>query len=245
MTTPQGPGTGPYASPVEYVKPAPPMAQPGAWPAPPPVQQIHCRFCGATPGRVATVHAHRGMVFVMQFRTLKGPYCRDCGIATVRDMSSQTLWQGWWGPASFFITPVILLINVVRRIQFGRMPSPTPYPGGPAPMSVGRPLFLRFGIVGVLVPLLVVLAVVASANDPATSTNEPSTTVPLPAPALVGRCVTIDEANDEIKGNIVGCSTAHQGRIVAEVGTEKDCPDETEWYFDKTNGLGVICVAKD
>jgi hypothetical protein len=184
------------------------------------------------------------MVLMMQFRTLSGPFCRDCGIATVRRMSAETLWQGWWGLASFFITPFILLINLVRRIQFGRMPEPVRLIGAPVPMPVGRPLYLRWAIVGALVPLVAVAVVVGSAASGA-STNEPSTTVPLPAPSLAGRCMTIDESGGEITGKLVSCDLPHQGRVLAEVGSERDCPDATEWLFDKSSGLGVICVAKD
>lgn len=239
MTTPQGPGSGSYASPIEYVKPAPPMAQPGSWPTPPPVQQIHCRFCGSTPGKVATVHAHRGMVFVMQFRTLKGPFCRDCGIATVRRMSAETLLQGWWGIASFFITPIILLINVVRRIQFGQMPAPAVFPGGPGPMPVGRPVFLRFAIVGALVPVVLFFGLVVAAVAAPDTTNNPGPTTP--APKLVGLCMAVDKDNN---GRIVTCNLPHEGRIIAEADDDKGCPEQTDWYFDKSKG-GVMCVQKD
>ena len=235
MTTPQGPGSGPYASPIEYVNQAPPTAQPGAWPTPP-VREIHCRFCGATPGRIATVHAHRGMVLMMQFRTLQGPFCRDCGIATVRSMSADTLWQGWWGIASLFITPFILLINLVRRIQFGSMAAPMRLVGATPPMPAGRPLFLRWQIIGALVPLVVAGIVVASAAEAA----KPKP--PTPAPTLVGLCMDVD-SNDI--GRIVTCSLPHKGRIIAEADTGDDCPSTTDWYFDKTSGSGVICVQED
>jgi hypothetical protein len=184
------------------------------------------------------------MVLLMQFRRLSGPYCRDCGIATVRQMSGETLWQGWWGPASFFITPFTLLINLVRRIQFGRMQEPMRHFGASTPMPVGRPLYRRWAMVGVLVPLLAVVAVV-SAPGSGGSSNKPSTTVPPAAPVLVGRCMTIEESNGEISGALVGCGATHQGRIVAEVDSDADCPNDTEWFFEKTTGSDVICVAKD
>jgi hypothetical protein len=125
-----------------------------------------CRFCGATPTAGGTVHGHRGMIFLMQFRTLKGPYCRDCGIATVRDMSAATLWQGWWGVASVFITPIVLLINLVQRIRFDGLAEPVRAYGSPPPIDKGKPLYQRPAIVGVLVPLfLVVLIGISVIND--------------------------------------------------------------------------------
>ncbi|MFI1280197.1 hypothetical protein ACH4U5_05440 [Streptomyces sp. NPDC020858] len=48
----------------------------------------------------------------MRFLSLRGPLCRDRGLATYRRLSSDTLWQGWWSPLSFFITPVTLLMNL-------------------------------------------------------------------------------------------------------------------------------------
>lgn len=101
------------------------------------------------------------MIVVFQLRTLKGPFCRDCGIAAIRTMSAQTLWQGWWGLASLAITLIVLLINLVHRIRFDRVSSPPRASGEPLPNDPGRPLFLRPAILGLLVPLALVCAIAA------------------------------------------------------------------------------------
>ena len=46
-------------------------------------------------------------------------------------------------------------------------------------------------------------------------------------------------------GKIVTCTLPHEGRIIAEAVTDQGCPEETDWYFDKSSGKGVICVKKD
>jgi hypothetical protein len=127
---------------------------------------VQCRFCGAVPALAATAHGHRGLVLVMQFRSLPGPFCRDCGIAAVRTVSAQTLWQGWWGIASMVVTPVVLLLNLVLRIRLDRLPSPVRPYGSPPPIPAGRPLFQRFAAIGFLVPIVIVAFIAVSVlND--------------------------------------------------------------------------------
>ena len=147
----------PDQPPALYVVPSPPAAPPG--PA--------CRACGARPAIAATARAHRGLVIVMQFRSIEGPFCRDCGISVVRRLSEQTLWQGWWSPVSLFVAPVVLGLNLVLRIRFDRLPAPVRAAGAALPMDPGRPLFLRPAILGILVPIALVVAVAIAVVDAA------------------------------------------------------------------------------
>jgi hypothetical protein len=101
------------------------------------------------------------MIVVMQFRSLKGPYCQDCGIATLRNMSGKTMWQGWWGFGSLIAAPVTLLINVVHRIRFAGMVAPVRKPGSKPPIDKGKPLYLRPVILGLAVPLFVAVILIA------------------------------------------------------------------------------------
>jgi hypothetical protein len=96
------------------------------------------------------------MILVMQFRSLEGPFCRDCGVAAFRQMQADTMWQGWWGAASFFITPVVLLINVFLRNRVTALAPPQPNPWGSSrrPLSPGRPLLLRPGGLIGLIPMV-------------------------------------------------------------------------------------------
>lgn len=131
----------------------PPMGQPG-WPQP---NGLACRFCGGFPAVDVSVRAHRGMIWLMTFRELKGPFCRTCGTAAVRDLSGQTLVQGWWGMFSSVITPITLLINLVSYNKIKALPEPE-YRQAP-PMDPGKPLMQRPHAAGFLVPAVAFLAI--------------------------------------------------------------------------------------
>jgi len=121
-----------------------------------------CRHCGASPSLKAKVRGHRGLIVLMQFRSLDGPFCRDCGIAAVRSMSAQTLWLGWWSGLSLLVAPIVLIMNMVQRIRFNGLEPPLRAYGSRSPLDAGRPLYQRFAIVGLLVPLLVSTLFVAA-----------------------------------------------------------------------------------
>jgi hypothetical protein len=136
---------------------APPIG-PGAGPS--------CRFCGSIPAVMATVRGHQGFLIMMRFLKLEGPFCRSCGIATHRDMTAKSLWQGWWGIGSAIINPITMLINLPQRAKFNRLPEPVP--GAPGqPMNPGKPLFRRAAILGLLIPVAIIgLIVFAAQRDP-------------------------------------------------------------------------------
>lgn len=165
----------------------------------------------------------------MQFFSAQGPFCRDCGVATFRLMTGRTLVQGWWGPLSFFITPVVILINIVRVKAVDGLPAPAPHPDGRSvrPMPVGKPLLRRPVIVGALVPLalvgLFVTAVIAGSKDPET---------------LIGQCIV-----DEPAG-FVPCTTPHDGEVIAVTESDQECPDETVGVIKDYGGAPgkVLCI---
>jgi hypothetical protein len=129
--------------------------------------ELQCRLCGSYPAAKATFRGHRGMIVIMQFLSLKGPFCRDCGIATFRDMTSKTLVQGWWGYASSIITPIILIWNLIQRLKFFDLRAPQPAPDGNSvtPLPLGNPVYLRPTMLGLLVPLsILVLIFIAAAT---------------------------------------------------------------------------------
>jgi hypothetical protein len=112
------------------------------------------------PAAEVTFRGHRGMVFIMQFLHIQGPFCRDCGLATFRDMSAKTLIQGWWGYFSFLATPVTVLINVARRGKVANLQPPRPPAHGPSgrPMDPGAPLLTRpAALIGLSIPLFLLV----------------------------------------------------------------------------------------
>ena len=158
-------GQQPYAAPVQTA-PAQP-ARPGQFPAAgPQVGQLTvtaCRMCGSVPAAPAKFRGHQGFVVMMRFLSLDGPFCRDCGLSTFRSMTSRTLVQGWYGYASFIITPITVLMNIARRGKVAKLPAPQPNPYGPSrpPMDPGPRLLQRpMTIVGLGIPFALIILLV-------------------------------------------------------------------------------------
>ncbi|WP_331718354.1 hypothetical protein [Streptomyces sp. NBC_00624] len=133
-TAPQGPAAtypaGSPQSPYGYGQPAQ-APMPG------------CRVCGAHPAEGFTVRAHQGLLVVMRFEKLDGPFCRTCGRAVIRQMTTRTLLLGWWSPLSLVaITPFTLLWNLVAHRKFSKLPASTPAPGRQS-LPEGTPVHRR------------------------------------------------------------------------------------------------------
>jgi hypothetical protein len=132
-----------------------------------PQHATQCRLCGSVPAVDVTFREHHGMIIMMQFLRLRGPFCRDCGLATFRRMTAKTLIRGWYGYASFVITPITVLINVIRRGKVASLPAPTPPPTGPSrqPMDPGPPLMARpMALIGLAIPVVVILLIIVLAS---------------------------------------------------------------------------------
>ncbi|WP_370413218.1 hypothetical protein [Streptomyces fradiae] len=113
-----------------------------------------CQVCGSLPALRTTLRSHQGLVVIMRTCKNRATLCRDCGFALYREMTARTLYQGWWGLASFFYTPVVLVLNLVQRIRLGRLAPPA---GGVRPsVNPGRPLLRRVEALGVLLPFAIV-----------------------------------------------------------------------------------------
>ncbi|GAA3289530.1 hypothetical protein Dvina_22585 [Dactylosporangium vinaceum] len=155
---PSYPGQQPYQAPQSYQG-----QQPYQAPQPQGAPLVQCRFCGSVPAASVKFRGHQGMIVLMRFLSLDGPFCRDCGLSTFRSMTAKTLVQGWWGYASFIITPITVLINVVKRDKVASLPAPqpSPYGGSRQPMDPGKPLLQRpMAIIGLGIPLALFLFVV-------------------------------------------------------------------------------------
>jgi len=134
------------------------------------MQFTACRLCGSVPAVDTTFRGHQGMLVLMRFLSTKGPFCRDCGLGVYRHMTSRTLLQGWYGYASFVITPFTVLTNLIRRSKVARLAPPQPHPYAPSqpPMNPGPSLLARpLTYVGAAIPLtlIVLLIVIASSGN--------------------------------------------------------------------------------
>jgi hypothetical protein len=92
-------------------------------------------------------------VFV-RFRTLPGPFCRDCGVAVGRESMAGTLVWGWWGIAAP-VAAFMLVGNALLLRKLERLGPPGPPAAGSATLRPGRPLTSRPQIAGVLVPVAI------------------------------------------------------------------------------------------
>ncbi|MEV0457520.1 hypothetical protein [Catellatospora methionotrophica] len=206
-------------------------------PVPPPDRTFRCQNCGCSPAAEMTFRGHRGMIVVMQFLKERGTYCRSCGLAIFRTMTSRTLVQGWWGWASFLITPFILLMNLFGRRKLNTLTDPVPAPDGSSgmPWNPGKPIYQRATIVGLLIPLALVGAIVFAvvASDPENQ---------------IGRCVVASAGGSEVE--FVDCSQPNEGMVTKVVDDEDLCPsdtigvvEETHTRRGRTTSVDIYCLA--
>ncbi|NUR93728.1 MAG: toxin-antitoxin system, toxin component [Kribbellaceae bacterium] len=198
-----------------------------------PQGQLSCRFCGGYPAVDATVRGHQGMIILMRFLKLRGPFCRTCGIASVRDMTSKSLWQGWWGIGSSIINPITMLMNIGPMQKFKRMPEPTPGPG--RPMDPGKPLFQRPAILMLLLPIaFIALLIVGNLNSTESK-------------AEFGSCVVNKGTSASPDVKVVKCSSSEaEYRVIGRFDStdESKCGDQTDaTYVDERNNY-TLCLAK-
>ncbi|MFC8588057.1 hypothetical protein ACFUGD_26415 [Streptomyces sp. NPDC057217] len=163
----------PPPHPQQYPHPsAPPLPQQyGYAPGPPPMPG--CEVCGARPATAVTVRAHQGMIIIMRTVTRRGVFCRTCGLAVYRQMTSDTLLTGWWGLFSFFVTPFVVLGNAFgARAALRRLPEP--YGAVRPRLHPGRRVLRRapamliltpIALVALAVPTLVVVGLLSGGGD--------------------------------------------------------------------------------
>jgi hypothetical protein len=195
-----------------------------------PPGRSECRLCGSAPAAPGRFRAHQGIILMMRFRHLDGPFCRDCGLAVFRDMTAKTLLQGWWGLLSFFITIGTVAKNAFLRGRFASLGAPRRDPTVQAPyerpLDSGKPLLRRPAAFGLLIPLVLlgIVAFAIRADQPA---------------AQVGKCVQISGKN----AKLVSCSERHNGKVVAVADNLEQCPEEATGAVKREEDNGkVLCV---
>ncbi|MEU4194361.1 toxin-antitoxin system, toxin component [Kribbella sp. NPDC026611] len=215
----------------------PQFPQQGQQPGFAPQGQLTCRFCGGYPAVDATVRGHQGLVILMRFLKLRGPFCKTCGTASVRDMTSKSLWQGWWGIGSSIINPITMLTNIGPSQKFKNLPEPTPGQG--RPMDPGKPLFQRPAIFGLLIPIAVI-ALIVIANLNSTESK-----------AQVGACVVNKGTSGNPNVKVVDCtSTEAEYRIVGKIDDSTDdskCDQfagaEASYVYESGSTKYTLCLA--
>ena len=171
--------------------------------------------CGATPATQVTLRSVLALAVFGVTSTVRGVYCRDCGLAMFRQRMSATLLTGWWGVLHFFINLGVVFGNLGERARLMRLGPPMRNPGTGF-LDPGRPVFLRAGfIVSAAVLLIGGSSLIIAATTPP---------VPFPAAdqAYIGLCAQ-HSGND---WSTVDCSGAHDGKVVSLAHTAEGCPSE-------------------
>ncbi|MGW7684778.1 LppU/SCO3897 family protein [Kribbella sp. NPDC054772] len=199
-----------------------------------PQGQMVCRFCGGYPAVEATVRGHQGLIIIMRFLKLQGPFCRTCGMASVRDMTSKSLWQGWWGIGSSIINPITMLMNIGPMQKFKRLPEPQQGPG--RPMDPGKPLFKRPAILMLLLPFaFIALLIIGNLN----STE---------AKAQIGACVVNNGTSSDPDVKVVDCTSSDaEYKIVDKIDDSTDdsqCGDDAEasYVYQQGSTKYTLCL---
>jgi hypothetical protein len=143
---------------------------PAGWPEPvaplvigrPPAGVKTCRYCTSVPAIEVKFRRSAGIIFGWQTGTVSGAFCRDCGIATFRNFTAYTLVLGWWSVLAVFISPVVMFLNMLAVLNIRDLNPPVFTATGHRRLPMGRPVYERWQIVGVLVPVTVLALVLAA-----------------------------------------------------------------------------------
>jgi hypothetical protein len=206
---------------------------------------LACRLCGSTPAAPGRFRRVQGLVMLMRWASVEGPFCRDCGLALFRHMTAKTLLQGWWGLLSVFASVVAVLDNLVVGRRFGRLATPARHPDAPAPnarpLRPGTPLTRRPATLTAAVPIVLVVAVLMAVMASRAETRDDD----------VGRCVRVAApgaagAADGLR--FVDCSGSHDGRIVGEMydaSGPTTCPSGTDTTVRRPDDKLLLCIDAD
>ncbi len=162
----------------------------------------------------------------MRFVTKPGPFCRDCGTATYRRLTVESAVLGWYGAISVVANPVIMLQNIAAAKRVRRLPAPIP--GGPrTPLDPGKPLWRRMGMLGLLIPVVLVpllVGVTVRAEERSASSAE------------VGDCVVNLHGNrtEDDNPNVekISCSDPRAtGKVIGKVRGSRGYSDYDNNYL--------------
>jgi hypothetical protein len=85
---------------------------------------VVCQSCGATPAKKVVFQSIAGMVIMHTIRTVKGNFCRDCGLRIKDEMNAYTLKRGWFSIGGLIGIPMFLGINAIRAGRLNKLPAP-------------------------------------------------------------------------------------------------------------------------
>ena len=77
-----------------------------------------CQVCHNVSAELRQIEFHEniGMLVGRRYKSIKGMLCNKCIDDYFWKFTLTTLFLGWWGTISFFVTPFILIGNVFRYL---------------------------------------------------------------------------------------------------------------------------------
>ena len=125
-----------------------------------------CQFCGVEgPTQAVCFEQNIGMLYARRGTKVEAELCRPCIGMYFRSFTLTTLFIGWWGIISLFMTPVILFSNVSQFLRARHLPAPglsvSNLPLGHQPRLVSQSTFMFKLVYGVAV-WAIVLGLIAS-----------------------------------------------------------------------------------
>ncbi len=125
-----------------------------------------CQFCGVEgPTQAVCFEQNIGMLYARRGTKVEAELCRPCIGMYFRSFTLTTLFLGWWGIISLFMTPVILFSNVSQFLRARHLATPglsvSNVPLGYQPRLVSRSTFMFKLVYGIAV-WAIVLGIIAS-----------------------------------------------------------------------------------
>jgi hypothetical protein len=91
-----------------------------------------CQCCGVeAPTKYVEFYQNIGALLVRFHKAIKGNLCKNCIHKYFWEFTSINLLLGWWGTISFFLTPFLILNNLIRYL--GTLSLPKVPPGATVP----------------------------------------------------------------------------------------------------------------
>ncbi|MBL8797458.1 MAG: hypothetical protein JNM56_26390 [Planctomycetia bacterium] len=126
-----------------------------------------CQVClRLAPTAPVIFHQHVGAIILHFHKHIDARLCRECIDQHFRDYTLKTFLLGWWGMPSCFLTPVFLVLNLVRYSNVGNLPPPTDgsprSPSAPVASIPTSPEDRRAAAWRTVLPPAIILALVSS-----------------------------------------------------------------------------------
>ena len=88
-----------------------------------PQTALACRNCGRGPAAKVTFKAVQGFLVLSRISTLRGAYCRDCGLRAKQEMNAKMLKGAWFSLTAIIAMPIYLTTNAIAAGKLEKLGS--------------------------------------------------------------------------------------------------------------------------